>query len=292
MYFDKVREKIIYSMFYWRYIINFKSTFLYKFSKKKHSKFLNDITKKLRNDGIVITNYKELGYSEKEFSSLIKCVERKIDEDATRIKKNKLKQKNGFKSYQIEVFDNTISNREEELIKFFTSKKILDIVNKYFGMLVKLFYLNAWITFKSREQKNSQYWHRDPEDVCVIKIFVYMNDVNDKNGPFTYAPGTHVHGNIKKKPKVFMEKDTSARRSKDEDFEEIIPKNSWNIVTGKKGTIIIADTVGWHKGGFVEKGERRIIQAIFTGSQPRRKRILKLERNFRIDGYTYNNLIK
>jgi hypothetical protein len=37
----------------------------------------------------------------------------------------------------------------------------------------------------------SQLWHRDYDDTRVVKLFVYLTDVGDEDGPFTFLPGPY-----------------------------------------------------------------------------------------------------
>tara|TARA_Y100001970_G_C14223057_1_gene853853 strand:- start:2056 stop:2820 length:765 start_codon:yes stop_codon:yes gene_type:complete len=242
----------------------------------------DDVVKNLKKNGIAVTNYKELGFNENEFTELVNIFNKKAQKKRN---DNRVIAKKGFKDYQVQLFNNKYNEKDGPFIDFMTNKIFIDIVNKYFGMMVKLFYLDAWLTNESKKQKNSQFWHRDPEDNLIIKIFIYINDVNNDNGPFIYAPRTHGYGNIKRVPKTFMENNNTAKRSKDEDFKEVLEQNKWKITTGKKGTIIFADTAGWHKGGFVKKGERKIMQAVFTSPAYKRKRLFSLHDDYKVNKF-------
>ena len=38
------------------------------------------------------------------------------------------------------------------------------------------------------KRTNSQRWHRDRDDVKILKIFLYLNDISIKNGATEYIP--------------------------------------------------------------------------------------------------------
>ena len=44
------------------------------------------------------------------------------------------------------------------------------------------------------EAVSSQRWHRDPEDRKLCKVFIYLNDVDENAGHFTYVKGSHYLG--------------------------------------------------------------------------------------------------
>ena len=64
-------------------------------------------------------------------------------------------------------------------------------VTAYFGEVPYLLsseLIRSRRTAASPAWKKSQLWHFDHNDTRVLKLFVYLNDVGDDNGPFTYIP--------------------------------------------------------------------------------------------------------
>ena len=58
-------------------------------------------------------------------------------------------------------------------------------------------------------------------------------------------------------------------------MDQVIPKKDWIIGTGAKGTIIFADTRGFHKGGDARKGDRLMYTCMYTSPASDSKRLLK-----------------
>ena len=84
---------------------------------------------------------------------------------------------------------------------------------------------------------NAQKFHTDINYTKFFKVLIYLNDVNDENGPHIFIPGSHK----KKKRKHYK-----IERYEDEDiFKNYNQKIKF---TGKKGTIFYEDTFGFHKG--------------------------------------------
>jgi hypothetical protein len=56
----------------------------------------------------------------------------------------------------------------------------------------------------------------------------------------------------------------------------VIPRNSWFECTGPVNTMIIVDTVGFHRGGNVKSGRRLLITFTYTSGRPQAKRELRV----------------
>ena len=107
-------------------------------------------------------------------------------------------------------------------------------------------------------------WHRDSYLFPQIKLITYLSDVNEDNGPFEYIPGTHRLNN--KKSDVFKGNyEFDANRSVPSRFSDksIKAKYSQNDifrVTGQKGTAVLVDTSGIHRGMPIKSGVRYAAQ--------------------------------
>ena len=70
-------------------------------------------------------------------------------------------------------------------------ERILNVINSYLGMFANFYILMLNITIPIRQDAKailSQRWHRDHEDKKLCKMFLYLNDVDEEAGPFTYIP--------------------------------------------------------------------------------------------------------
>jgi hypothetical protein len=131
----------------------------------------------------------------------------------------------------------------------------LGIVNAYRGLQTSLFYMDNWFTqpYAGQEQRiASQRWHRDPEEQHVVKVFLYLSEVDENAGPFEYLkasqPGNRFGhlwpwGKDKAKPT-------------DEEMAEAAPDGVRLTMTGSAGTMIFCDTSGFHRGGFAKTAPR------------------------------------
>jgi ectoine hydroxylase-related dioxygenase (phytanoyl-CoA dioxygenase family) len=142
------------------------------------------------------------------------------------------------------------------------------LASAYLGMRSYLRGLELWRNLPTDDPpKLSQLWHRDWDDVVNLKFFVYLSDVTAEHGPFTFAPGTHPYGAV--------ELEVEGRLT-DEEMTRLVPREEWVVCTGGPGTVVIADTCGYHKGGKPVKGDRLLWTAQFTSGAADAKRNFEL----------------
>jgi hypothetical protein len=164
----------------------------------------------------------------------------------------------------------TFTPGNDILARFALHHSLLGVANAYFGMYTRLQNVDIWHTLRSTlPPRDAQLWHRDPpDDRHLVKVFVYLSDVDEGSGPFHYAAGTHAKGNIDANPAATKIKD--AWRTTDEQMAEVIPADRWIHGIGPKGTIVIADTRGYHKGGECRDRDRILYHLLYTSSGHRK----------------------
>jgi hypothetical protein len=223
----------------------------------------------LKRNGIIITSAAEMLNNICLFEEL-ECATWKYEASlADKIGKARLEMDMpGTKTYLFTLFGRQLPLDPDSIfVRFALQPEILRLANSYFGMLTKLQYYNVWHTFPTQAPaRESQLWHRDPEDRYVLKMFVYLTDVDEGAGPLTYAPGTHAQGTVKTAvaSRWVREGATEVRRSDDAQMDAVVPKKSWITAIGPKGTIVLADTRGYHKGGLARERERILYTCMFT----------------------------
>jgi len=67
-------------------------------------------------------------------------------------------------------------------------KRLLNIIENYIGLPVAFHGVHLRKDFNNKHQFGTLLWHSDAEDRRIIKIFIYLNDVEQKTGPFEYIP--------------------------------------------------------------------------------------------------------
>lgn len=129
----------------------------------------------------------------------------------------------------------------------------LDTANAYLGLRSCLRAVNVWINRPTPSPpKESQLWHRDGDDRMILKVFIYLADVDLDNGPFWFIPGTH----LKRAGTAGV---FEPARLGDQEMRSSIADSRWKAYTGPARTTIFADTTGFHKGGKCEKRSRILL---------------------------------
>ena len=143
-----------------------------------------------------------------------------------------------------------------------TSRRILDVANAYLRLWAKLSYVDLWYTAQqpaSDERVASQNWHVDFDDKHLLKAFVYLTDVDADHGPFEYVPGSQAGGRRIVREWVPM----GYGRVSDDELAEKVPDAEIASFTGPKGTLILCNTSGLHRGGFATAGPRVLATATY-----------------------------
>ena len=163
----------------------------------------------------------------------------------------------------------------DPVLKVALDRKLLEIVAAYLGLWPVLHSVDAWLNYPTDGPPEiSQLWHRDPEDLKLVKAFIYLNEVDERCGPFTYIPKTHPFGAETVKSAKLEKK----KRIPDERMTRVFPPDSWRICVGGANTMILADTLGYHRGGKPIVGRRIVLTFTYTSGTP------ITDRPIRVDG--------
>lgn len=123
--------------------------------------------------------------------------------------------------------------------------------------------LAARLDYKENNLGSGGGWHRDTPFKKQFKSIVYLSDVSGNNGPFEYILGTHKNESYFN----FLNKgiDTSKYRFSEKELEKIEKAKDYQIqqFTAKKGTLILVDTSGIHRGMPIQEGNRYALTNYF-----------------------------
>ena len=141
---------------------------------------------------------------------------------------------------------------------------VVSIANAYVRMRTYLLAVDVWLTAPTAgEAKETQLWHRDTDDYLTPKMFVYFSDVTEGDGPFCYAPRTHPLGDRRQSAEM-----DETNRTHDDQMARIVPESEWVVATGTAGTVILADTCGYHKQLKPTGGQRLLMIGEYTSGTP------------------------
>lgn len=146
----------------------------------------------------------------------------------------------------------------KEIQELITNPDILNIAQGYLRSIPILAQTNMWYSRSNKKGDQTQQFHQDYDDIKFLKVFIYLNDVDNQNGPHTYIKGSRNN-------KILPKKYKPSQRFNDEWIQKHY-KNDVITLPGKKGTILFVDTNGIHRGGDMISGNRALVQLQFTCS--------------------------
>jgi ectoine hydroxylase-related dioxygenase (phytanoyl-CoA dioxygenase family) len=144
------------------------------------------------------------------------------------------------------------------------SRRLLDLANAYLEMWSKLEYVDVWYSVPQpadAKRISSQRWHRDYNDQHLLKVFLYLVDVDEAMGPFQYIPGSQPGGQY---ADVWPWEPLGENYPTEEELEALIPSSSVRAFTAPKGTLIFCNTAGFHRGGFSTTRPRVLATATYS----------------------------
>ena len=227
---------------------------LYNFNNK-YSKLFQNLVK----DIDMIPYYKNL----KKFGYQI--LDKKLDSETC----DKIVKQLEHKEFKVDNFKNNqlrwMKNQDDILLSDTNSfisdlafdPFFLEIAKRYLGTNPIFVQSSYWITeYKSsntNEVKSAtQNFHQDYDDINFLKIFIYLTDVDENTGPHRYIKSSL-------KNMITPENYKPSGRLTD-DFIKSNYENDVVHIIGKKGTILLENTHGFHSGSELKEGKRHILQ--------------------------------
>ena len=248
-------------------------------------------------DGVqmsVVAGLREEGYASLPFSELVPdaAVWDELESDGARFieeteaalaaeregAESKLKRRTG-KEFVVRKYSwGAGLGLDDPWLRLAVNPRLLDVANAYLEMWSKLEYLDVWYTPPAGgdERKSSQRWHRDFNDRHLLKAFIYLVDVDEETGPFEYVPRSAPGGELEA---LWPWRPLGENYPPDDEFAEHINGRSITF-TAPKGTIILCNTAGFHRGGFARAKPRAL--ATLTWDSPASLKALS-ERNYVVD---------
>jgi hypothetical protein len=143
-----------------------------------------------------------------------------------------------------------------EAVELANDPTILAAVGAYLGCKPTIDDILAWWSLPGRSAPfEEQYFHRDWDSIRFVKLFVYLSDVSEADGPHVFVRGSHRSDKLLLRP---------GRRRSDEDVLSQVNPEDVIRFTGPFGTTFLEDTFGLHKGTMPTTGTRLVLQVRYT----------------------------
>ena len=139
---------------------------------------------------------------------------------------------------------------------------LLKVAGDYLGTVPIISSLNVFVTDSGivdqvQQSSDAQLFHRDKDLPSFIKVFIYLNDVDESNGPHQLVRSSH-HGDG-------LAHCLADRRFSDIEIEASFAQSIYEIL-GSAGTTFFVDTRCLHRGKPVMSGTRRVVQVEYCNS--------------------------
>jgi hypothetical protein len=279
-YSHKIPNSILFNILPYQNLRIRIDTFLTnKFKKKFSSKNYEKISsyEKAKTEGIFLNqNF----FSEKEISYIKDICKDLIEnhedhnlsiDDGGNLEKNS----NSFSEYYyLPNYKSKLTQKLKDLYDaLYVNQFLIDQLSFLAGIKFKKDEISVHIS-KVKGKLLSDDWHSDC--FChTAKGFLYLGDVNRKNSPFCFLKNSHSNTNLKmlieseNSNSILAEnKDNIQKKSGDDIWnklkhsnyaKKVFSESSTVECTFQKGTLITCDTSGFHKKGFSDGSEERLM---------------------------------
>ena len=172
----------------WFWVFNREARILHKKNFRQPTKIEAKLREDLKKNGIAFTNIDELFPGQNLLPVLRSYADGLLP--LTKVRSGKPFLKALWE-------DDHLLDLENPFMRLALGEPALSVVNGYAEMYSKFFYSSLDLTTPAPPDSSpvrSQNWHRDPEDRKMCKMFLYLTDVDESSGPFTYIRSSHVEG--------------------------------------------------------------------------------------------------
>jgi hypothetical protein len=167
------------------------------------------------------------------------------------------KQTSTWKKFWVRLLDAEMEDGRLDannvFVRYALQPAVINIIATALGEIPWLDYvLLSYSRYSGEEFQSSQLWHRDHDDVRVIKLFSYLTDVEmDGDGPFTFLPrqstdkfGYPLLGSHFPDERVFQK----------------VPRGDIKVMKAPRLTSFMVDTAKClHMGSRMEAGHGRLL---------------------------------
>lgn len=124
--------------------------------------------------------------------------------------------------------------RDQVLWHWGLQERILAVVENYLGVPARYYGPDVRREVADHTASGVRQWHRDIEDRRMVKILVWLNDVDERGGPFAYFP-------VNYSAQATRDLRYVSGFIRDERLHAVVPREAVQTVPGPKWTTLVAD---------------------------------------------------
>jgi hypothetical protein len=134
--------------------------------------------------------------------------------------------------------------RYPEVVWLGASERLLAIIEQYLGLAVAYDGPSFYYSLANPQTGGPRRWHRDKEDWRMIKVAIYLNDVDENGGPYEF---------MKPESNAVLRRRVSPYQTfRDREIEPFLDHplaDSHISCFGQAGTVILSDTAHYYHRG-------------------------------------------
>ncbi len=158
-----------------------------------------------------------------------------------------------YKPFVVKYQEHQQFTTDHPLYRFGMLPALSGIVNEAVGQPMRLHSADLWYVLPNASDADRNYgssWHRDPEDVNTVKVYLFLKDVDEAGGAIEYVAGSHradsKHAGI-----------GLPQRYADQSKVEAISSADKRQFCYPAGTLLFFHAGGLHRGGYT-RGKSRL----------------------------------
>ena len=163
----------------------------------------------------------------------------------------------------------TILRDYPEIFLWGLQDRLLDLVENYIQLPVSYLGVDLRKDIPDSNQVGTRFWHTDGEDTCVVKIAVYLSDVEQEHGPFEYISKTQFNAIYRYLSPTYLRKNYRQPSLDDKNMGKIVSPQRWTRCTGPSGTAVVVDTANVLHHGAVPTEERIALFFAYATQTPK-----------------------
>jgi hypothetical protein len=131
-----------------------------------------------------------------------------------------------------------------EVVWFGVAERLLGIIEQYLGLAVAYDGPSFYYSLANPQTSGPRRWHRDKEDWRMIKVAIYLNDVDENGGPYEFMkPDSNAALRQRVSPyQTFRDREIAP-------FLDRPLADCHTTCLGKAGTVIFSDTAHYYHRG-------------------------------------------
>jgi len=155
-----------------------------------------------------------------------------------------------------------------ELYLWGVDDTVLDIAENYLGVPVGFDGIHINRSIANGLHKGTRMWHLDQQDHRMLRVIIYLNDIDDDSAAFQYLPKQHSE-------RVRQSLSYSNELLSDTIMRSVVAEDQWKSCVGPRGTVIFVDPANiFHRGKIPKDRERYAIFYSYHSDKPMHERYL------------------